>query len=393
MVWGFDFVNQRRSEASDETIGEWSVKDFAGRVLARPPRPTLAGPQLAGAARKLHQRLGLGGDGTESLLSALEGGEASVVRLAHQPNLFPYEQLIAQTLYIVEASAALREAGQLAVPMVLVVDYDACDDKRVRAARAFDPTAREQIRHFRLKVPRDVPTFLASAPTPGARTALADGLKGLARSHRSEPSRLIQHSGVARPASSLSEFNLFAWVNLIIGLWQLPILFVSLAELAPSFERERRLLAGRVARLLGREEDTLLWDFCPACHKRVSFGEPCCATDAARAWTIPRVLIDNLSDYVLYGVAGGTAYGEAINHLPEAHQVARSLDLDLPLESCWRLPPEAFQSGDTFAAATHPEARNMLLKGHNSLLEHLIDEDRVAAFLSTTRQAISSHLR
>lgn len=378
-------------EAPVATVGAWSAAQLAAQILAGLPACTTAGPLLAEAAGALHRDLQCENGHTAPLLAELATGQAMVLRIAHQPNLFPYEQLVAQTLYLVDAAAEIKRAGRSIVPMVFVVDYDVCEDDRIREAKAFDPSAPNGIRKFSLAIPRadeKIPAYLRPAPNDHVRGTISEGLEQLARAHGGSPAYLVENSGASRDARSVADFNLFAWANLAVRLWNLPILFVRLSDMAKKFEPERQALARRVADENEQSLERYLWSICRGCDQRVLFNAPCCS-GSHHDWSPPRVLIDDLSDYVLYGVGGGTAYAAARplpeQHLYQAHKIGARLGIELPPESCWRLSPNSLSGTLAFAAAPTPQARATIQRGHNSLVAHIVDEERTMAFLTESR--------
>lgn len=379
-------------EATIATMGAWSVDQLATQILARPLARTTAGPLLARAATALHRDLQCENEYTAPLLQELATGQAMVLRIAHQPNLFPYEQLIAQTLYLADTATEIKQAGWPVVAMVFVVDYDVCGDDCIKEARAFDPSVSNELRKFSHLVSRtdeEIPAYLRPAPSDQVRHIIEVRLGQLARGRGGSPAYLAEHSGVARPARSLADFNLFAWANLAVRLWNLPLLFVRLSDLAQQFEPERQALARRVADEIGEAPERLLWSICRRCNQRVGFNRPCCP-GGHLDWSPPRVLVDDLSDYVLYGVGGGTGHAagsKPLNeqHLYQAHSVGARLGIELPPESCWRLSADSLSGTRAFTTASTPAARAFIQKGRNSLVAHLVDEERAMAFLTESR--------
>ena len=375
-------------------IGPWSPSELAARI-ARQPRPLVsAASAIADAAAILLGDLDCAPPSIRSLLDKLRAG-AEIVRIAHQPNLFPYEQLHAQTLYLVELASALDAIGRPAVPIVFAVDHDSCSDDWICAARAFDPRkTRDQRRFFKhqVKGAENVVTFRQPAPSSAERARMIEEMKGLAGAFVASPDHMILHSGVERSAASLSHFNLFSWANLAINLWKLPILFVRLSDLTPAFEGPRRQLAQDIGSLLGRSAESLLWQICAHCGARKHYGEPCNGHQGVEHWTIPKFEVDILSDYAIFGISGGTAYRgqNTIAHLSEAHTNGGQLGLTLAPEACWKIEPHhprAIAQANR-ARPGDSDARVLLSKGRNSLLEHIIDADRAGRFLDDMRAAV-----
>lgn len=378
--------------ANPPKIGVWSIADWTAQVLERPHRPTPVGATLAQYIGALHEEMGLRTAGVDALITELSSGDAAIIRLAHQPNLFPYEQLVAQSVYLADAATVLRNAGRSIIPIVLVVDFDESHDDRIKGANALDPTASAQIRRFKVKTRKSVPTFLVDPPDKTHRAALTDQLAAFARVYKCKPDHLLEHSGVQRVPRSLADHNLFSWMQLTIGIWDLPLLFVRLSDIAPMFEMQRLALVDQMAAVTGRDRTSYLWHICRDCQRRVVLDSICCGKTNHHDWSLPRVVVDDLSDYALYGVSGGTAYYRARVHLEPAFEIGMQLDLDLPPESCWRLAPAVFESRPNFLLAKHAHAQNLLIKGHNSLLEHILDAERAAGFLRDIRMGLDEHL-
>lgn len=375
-------------------IGRWSPSQLAARIARRPRSTMNAASAIADAAATLLSDLDCAPSFIAPLLAKLRAG-ADIVRIAHQPNLFPYEQLHAQTVYLVELASALDALGRPTVPIVFVVDHDSCSDDWICAARAFDPRkTHDQRRFFRhqVKGAENVVTFRRPAPSPVDRARMINEMKGLAAAFGTSPDHLIAHSGVERPAESLSHFNLFAWTNLAINVWGLPILFVRLSDVAPAFEAPRRQLAEDIGALLGRSAESLLWQLCAHCGARKRHGETCDGHRGFEDWTIPKFEVDHLSDYAIFGVSGGTAYRgqNTLTHLQAAHANGVRLGLDLAPEACWKIEadhPRAIAQANR-ARAGENDARVMLGTGRNSLLEHILNADRAARFLDDMHAAM-----
>ena len=373
--------------APGATISAWSSDELARQILDRPPVHVRIGPQLAAAARALHLALDCSNSHTEPLLARLADRNTIVVRLAHQPNLFPYEQLVAQTLYLVDLAKRLNEAGQRVVPMLFAVDYDVCGDKRFKNARAYDPGLGREIRNFSLGIDKahsDVPACLCAAPQLTTRKMLAAGLEEFARAHLAAPGYLLDHSGVMRPAATLPDFTLYAWANLSIRLWDLPMLFVRLSAVAPMVAAEQQVFARKLADHLSAEPGNFMWRICAVCNQRVDPTSRCCE-GRFHNLELPRVILDDLGDHAIYGIAGGTAYRGGHGHLELAHETGAEIGIVMAPESSWQLTRESLAGHPFLMRVVKSETHAFILRGHNSLVAHLVDKERVFALHALAR--------
>ena len=373
-------------------LGSWSTQELASLIEDSPEVQALATSGIADAAAQLHAELECQTTRTDELIQKLRCG-ARIVRLAHQPNLLPYDQLQAQLLYLSQLSERLNERSDQFVAMVFVVDYDICDDKRIRSSRAFDPTVTgDEIRRFYHEIPktqRRVPCNLAPPPGAACIERFRRQMLALANEHAADGSFLLQQSGLFRTYRSLADFNLFSWMNLSVQLWKLPVLFVRLSDLQVASERQRLALVDKLWLKTGIVKDQLLWYLCLNCKSRTDRSEACCDYPSYSKITIPKVLVDSLSDYFVWNVSGGTSYLPAYSHLTNTLHISTKAGLPFSYESCWKLTPSTLEQDIMFSTSRREQSRSLLLHGHNSLVGNLISEDSVRQY----KGRIEAHLK
>lgn len=370
---GPSLMEDAQQEAA-RLVRRWTPGELADAILSRPRAPSSWGPRIAAAASSLHKTLGVETPATLELMKRLASGDAIIVRLAHQPNLFPYVQLMAQTAYLHLLASALRDRGSNVVPVVFLVDHDVAENKRVRTASVFDKHIKGQIRGFEIKIGeylRKVPIYICQSPASDNVEAITRSLFAYAISRGVMPEFLLENTGVSRSWKTLGDFNAFSWANCAVRLWDLPLLFVRLSDLLMQSEPPRLELAGRLAAVSGKEVGDFHWRICLSCRRRVGSNETCCGSIAPAQPSLPRVELDNITDIAIYGVSGGTAHGKSAEHIIPAYARALSLGLPVAPEAVWLLEPPHPDLTPSDHCSTR--AKELVSTGRNALVQHLMD--------------------
>lgn len=357
------------------TIGLWTPVELASRIAAGRIGRNHNGAILADAAARFHAETGVRNEYTDELIASLKDPATIVVRLAHQANLFPYVQIGAQTVFLSALRDALLARNHDTVPIIFLVDHDVAGKKWMKLAQLVDLKVASQVRSLILPLSKGdqrTPACHVAAPSDEARARLGASLVEYCRGRKVPSDYLLDAIGLYRPAKTFADFNAFGWAKLALEIWRLPLLFVRLSDLAGILDEDREALVRLVSERGNKPRDTLLWAMCPHCRQRVPLTSQCCGQPIANAPTLPRVLIDELSDYALFGVDGGTTYASGRTHVVDAHNMAARIGMPVPDESCWRLDATLLPPADNFHLVTSPKARDMTASGRGSLVEHLV---------------------
>jgi len=329
--------------------------------------PTISREILADIALQYHEEHGLLSSVVENEIQAIRQG-AILIRLAHQPNFLPYMNLIAQMVYLNVARDKSRSKGLDAVGIVLLVDHDVCSNRRFRVAEAWDGMKAGHVRRFVLEASKysKHPMFVAPSPNEEQVKAHVASLLDYANSLRGQaitlgflnprdemPSNLISLShkimGTDIQFKSLADFSIHGAMVLFNDIWATPLIFIPLSRVIPHLSPAYNFIE-RKLKSVGDNND-LLWSVCERCGVRTVLG----SIDPAGGCTdcrdieellpirkpypskLPRVLFDDLADYVGIGIAGGTTYLSGRDHLAASHRSANSADIPVRHETCWTL--------------------------------------------------------
>lgn len=376
------------------TVGRWTPSELAGRVSKSVQFSSSWGEVIADAAERLHQDFKCFNDSTQFLLTQLRTSGTRIVRLAHQTNFLPYLQIGAQTVFLANLHNELTKLSVPSVGIVLIVDYDVPkSSKWICNAYVTDSTVKNHVRRFHIPITskkRSVPLYLSEPPSDNTRMSIVRDLFQYAEYFGGDSEFLIETSGVNNCAACLSDFNLFYWINLSIDVWRLPLLFVRLSDIAFRFENERHLLTESVARLTSTAIEDHLWRICEECSRRVAITDRCCGSKHRVINSIPKVLIDDLSDYAILKVSGGTAYSSGREHLEAAHKVGSRLQVNVPFESVWRLVPSRLPSPSLHGDINSKDGLRLIRDGRMSLIGYASTRDRAMEILEQLNSSINS---
>jgi hypothetical protein len=298
---------------------------------------------------------------------------APVIRFAHQPNLFPYLGVLGQFLFVHNISRLAADiARQSVVPAYFVVDYDEAGDRRFHKTLLPDPRSRHgaaALSYQLARKDRRKAAFTLDAPgqsvTDGWLNIFDRWTERYRTTSRSFALQPLTEVGVASARNSITELltayrkhrtfsdgNAAHLSTFINATWRLPILFIPLSASAAGLERHFMDLSGR----LNEKEDsraTYAWYICPNCctrtavsahHAASSLQCGFCgrreegvahsakvpnvpATGRARPRIVPKVLMDNLADYELYGVVAGTGYAGGLAHMRRSRDAAQRMGI------------------------------------------------------------------
>lgn len=314
---------------------------------------------LAQAVRDFHA--------TISVHSSVDGIDlirqgAHIVRLAHQPNFLPYENVLLQLRYLHHLTRELKARGVATVGVVLLVDHDIGSTSRFGSSIALNTREPEKAQRFTF--PINWPHRLIAdqkLPDPAHFCDVASEIERL--SHylcrdetvcaRSYDPILAEIVPPEATWVSTAQLSAFAWNTVARHYDFAPdVLFVPLSALSSHL----RPVYLELSRALGPDNRGFeqFWTICNECGGRqrmrrvaggyVSECQHCRATgpssDPYRDMSVrvvPRVVVDTLSDYVGLDVIGGTMYQAGWPHVMQAHAAAKRLGIPVASEAAWRV--------------------------------------------------------
>ncbi|MDX2759256.1 hypothetical protein [Streptomyces europaeiscabiei] len=320
---------------------------------------------IADAASKFHELSGTSACIADQLTALRHG--APIIRFAHQPNLFSYLGILGQFFFVHHLSRLVFNAtGQPVVPAYFIVDYDTAGDRRFHSSLLPDPGTRHGTAKISYALGRRYEKRVAyslTAPDEGVSREWSTLFEqwagrytwasGAATSPFIPPTEIgleAARDSVARLAAEYQRNRLFSSGNaahlshLVNSVWRLPIVFVPLSVSAAGLEEEMLGLAEQLG-AQGVHDTTYAWYVCPRCHTRTDITAPiaqkllrCTACgqfaerrasggNPARARIVPKVVMDNLADYALYGAVGGTGYVAGLEHVRSSHRAAKRIGL------------------------------------------------------------------
>lgn len=317
---------------------------------------------ISEAASAFHARNGTSRH-VRSSLAALSHG-APIVRFAHQPNLLPYLGVIGQFFFVWNLARSVSTVtDQSIVPAYFIVDYDTATDRRFRTSLLPQPRMRHGMERISYPIGRQdakAVAFNLAAPNEKmsrAWSAIFDRwADGYQRVHHAESHSFprLSDSGLESARQCLASLfveyrrhRLFAWGNaahlshLVNTVWRLPVVFIPLSVSAVGLEKGIIGLAERL-QARGKEDVSYAWYVCSHCYGRtaaaIGLSRPlACATCGAsaepgplgrsvsRPRIVPKVVMDNLADYALYGVVGGIGYGAGVAHMRDSRREAKRI--------------------------------------------------------------------
>ena len=325
---------------------------------------------IVDATATFHERNGTLADVARSLAEFRDG--APVIRFAHQPNLFPYLGVLGQFLLVQNlAQLAADITRRSVVPAYFVVDYDEAGNQRFHKSLLPDPRSRHgavtlsyPLSHwdrkktaFTLATPGEsvtggwIDTFdrwterYKSASRTYALDPLTEAGTGAARDLVTELRTIYRRHQIFSDGNSA---QLSRFIN---STWGMPVLFIPLSVPAARLEEYFTDFAGRLAEREGSSA-TYAWYICPNCCTRTAFSPApaptplrckfCGRPEKVRAHTMvssdgftghsrpritPKVLMDTLADYELYGVVAGTGYAGGLAHMRSSRIVAQRMGI------------------------------------------------------------------
>lgn len=286
--------------------------------IGKAPRPLagVSGPELAGLAKRFHERAGTLTSKVKASIDKLSGENPRLL-LAHQPNVLPSLNVLAPVVLLRCVGDVLAANYKIDSTVIFfLVDYDTADDARFRSAKYPDPFSRGGVLSLSggvLKHQRRIQ--MSHLPKPDL-THVVRWIEQIKCSIAhvatlTKAARLLAHGEwkqrfavvreelnlVAREmmcayeaASTLSEFNAFFLSRVINELWDQEVCFIpgglvhsktgKALEWAVRNAASISRYAGEGTELLQRygynacfniaPEDALLWYVCDDCLERIN---------------------------------------------------------------------------------------------------------------------------
>jgi hypothetical protein len=344
-------------------VGEFGIQELAARI-DRSPRhsPSLANRKaLASAIENFHRRcnyapatLGI------TLDTILNGG--IIVRLAHQPNFLPYDNLLLQIRYLHQLDRVLTALGHNVVILVLLVDHDIGSNKRFGRSELIDARAPDLLGYIDFPI-REPYQLIVNQPLPSVdfmRTLsqeiaeIGEALSANGDSYSARSADAIQDDLAPAVLDSINTTHMtaFSWMRIAYHFGFAPkVVFASLSDLSAHLRPFYLDLSARI----GPDESGFeqFWILCPVCGGRSrvtrSVGQyhTQCTNcrkeeniqDPSKDETlqiVPRVLVDILSDYSGLDISGGTAYASGLPKILISHSKAAVRGIRTKPEAVWR---------------------------------------------------------
>ena len=377
------------------SIGWWSPSILADKICERQTIfDRFVRQILANAAADLHDDMGCKNEYTDFLISLLTCQDTKVIRLAHQANLFPYIQILAQTVHLSQTWRTLTSRQIDSVPIVFLIDYDVASSKWMNNAHIYDPFVKGHVRSFKTDLASQhlkMPAFMCPSPSSLFEEKTAKSLETFCEGQDVKVDYLLQISGLFRGHSTLSDFNTQSWMNAAISAWNLPILFLRLSDVARHFDEDRRNLAKTLSKTTNQPIEELYWGVCSKCRNRKETANKCCDGKNIDNLEIPKVTLDSLSDYELYKIDGGTAYFSGRKHLVNSHQLAVRANISVAPEASWCLNSGGWVEGSvSFAPGMSSRALRLVLEGRVSMIQYFTTLEKGLGLLEMLKAEIES---
>lgn len=281
------------------------------------------------------------------------------LRISHQPNFLAYWKLIGQFSLADTVGTAVVPLSRLRAPITFVVnDYDDWRDERLR--RAEFPSLRSEARQ---------PTYLNLSPRPGTpRHRIYYHLGGIPEGYsrhlqsqvegylagmrellpRSQRARFWRVTtaivlDVIAIVDTSQDWREFAIRYILMVLDWMGISRVQVVSGYESFQRSqpeiRRLIEEVLSIIPDYPAASLVWMECASCHSRseapASLSTGNCsqcgnAWDGQRDSLIPKIILDNLLDDVLYPQSMSFCHIGGFSHIVESHLFRARLGLRSP---------------------------------------------------------------
>jgi hypothetical protein len=407
----FDFFNSRnaaiRSQYTDviahfeatpnllaERIFKYSI-DSAPRNVETAIEPK----NLAKAATEFHKQAGTL---TNELKEECEfiREDSPRIRLAHQPNIFPYLGVSAQFFLMnVTASIIQQRYKNHVVQIYLIVDYDVADESRFRTVHYPDASRKKGMFNLSYAIPSmylNKPMYKIPKPTKDqveswlalVRSSISKELAYLRRNHLDEKKYNTVFGNLQEiekyvwqayaRADSFADFNSFFLSKLVNSCFSLPVLFIRGNQMHKWFTKTWQFLLDNLHKIDDAERFAIerirsagistkhrkdvatfpFWYLCEVCDERVRLRYDttqevqgvCSACGREFKFNLsnpsnllsspsrlaPTVLLDDISDIVGLKASGGVSYIGGAEHILISNIMAKEIGLKVFPQAVWR---------------------------------------------------------
>lgn len=360
---------------------------------------SIAWRALRSLAKNFHEEAGTYTDEVKQICDFSDEG-IPIIRLAHQPNIFPYLGVIVQFFLMDNVAVSIEKRHRTKVAQIyLIVNYDVAEDVRFRTAHYPDANRKDGVLDLSSKIPGEFfhkPMFAVPKPSEplvvswfqSIRSAISQELVFLRRAGLREKKTNILYERLQMleeltwsahsRATSFADFNSYFLSQVINSGFGLPTLFVRGNELQALYKNSYEFFINNLRRLREAENQAIeaiasagislkyqkhelrfpIWYFCDMCSSRVTmtyateskvWGE---CTDCGRNYEFnldnpsgllahlaslaPSVLIDDISDALGLRACGGVSYVGGAEHILVSNIVCRMLGIKMFPQIVWR---------------------------------------------------------
>jgi len=321
-----------------------------------------------------------------------------LLRIAHQPNVFPYLAVIVQFFLLRSASVIMSQRyGISPIELYLIVDYDTAGDSRFRTAHYPDVNRKTGVADISAGIPSksfNKPMFALAKPDRDTvdswlrtiRSIIRQETIMIRRSNFRFRSRDTIENNFAQlesmiwdahsRAKCLTDFNAFFLSQLVNKAWGFPTLFIRESEirthphsvLTEKFISDLKHAEFQASSEISQSGVDLkykihpqrfpMWYFCDACLERLplTFADkrpntiatkcPVCKSEYAydlrdlrskkNGCFAPSVILEDLLDIIDLSVAGGSLHVGGAEHVILSNCVAKHIHLPVFPQCVWR---------------------------------------------------------
>jgi uncharacterized protein Usg len=326
--------------------------------------------------------------------------DSPIIRLAHQPNIFPYLGVSAQFFLMnVTANIVKKRYKKHIVQIYLVVDYDIADESRFRTAYYPDASRKRGLFNLSNRIPPgylNKPMYKIPKPAEDqveswlalVKSSVSKELTYLRRNQLDEKKYNALFANLREVeeyvwqaygrADSFADFNSFFLSELVNSCFSLPVLFVRGSQIHKWFAKTWRFLLENLRKIDDAERFAIerirsagirmkhskdpamfpFWYFCDVCDERVRLRHDtnqevrgrCSGCDREFAFNLtnpsnllshssrlaPTVLLDDISDIVGLSASGGVSYIGGAEHILISNIMAKEIGLRVFPQAVWR---------------------------------------------------------
>lgn len=278
-------------------------------------------------------------------------------KFAYQPVFLPHFNIVAQLAYAARKAKTLSTANTLCLPLLLLVDYDIAKDRR--CWRSDLPLTNDKSAYLYWGMPktwRDCVRTRISIPYRDSIRTIMSGWDSYCKKTSPELSSgwlkspdwssIWPDYKIGTPAS---EFLAYSYRYVTEKLIQAPFAVARLSKIRSLQRTSIIKLAEQLCHI--NESYSRVWTICNQCGRRLAVKtgfyaaySHCKICDSKvplndDGWPellIPGVIIDNILDYQVPSIIGGTSYWSSLSHIATSFDVSRYVDMKMRNEIVWK---------------------------------------------------------